>query len=101
MDGFADRDWAALARPGAVAGIYMGKRAARWMQGRLMMHGAAPDTPVTVVENASRPDQRTVAATLGTLADAVRGLDGPAVLMLGLAPREAAAPAEAAQEAAR
>ena len=89
MAGFADQDWAALARPGEVAGIYMGKRAARWMQGRLMMHGAAADTPVTLVENASRPEQRIVAATLATLPEAA-GLDGPALILYGLAPREAA-----------
>jgi uroporphyrin-III C-methyltransferase len=39
-----------------VAAIYMGKKSARFLQGRLMMHGAAPDTPVTIVENASRAD---------------------------------------------
>ena len=90
MDGFAEQDWRALAAPGAVAGIYMGKRAARFLQGRLMMHGAAPDTPVTIVENASRPDRRHVSARLAGLPDAVAGLEGPAVLLLGLAPREAA-----------
>jgi siroheme synthase len=37
--GFADHDWRALARPGEVAAIYMGKRAARFVQGRLLMHG--------------------------------------------------------------
>jgi uroporphyrin-III C-methyltransferase len=64
MHGFADQDWRGLARPGAVAAIYMGKTASRFVQGRLMMHGAAPDTPVTLVENASRHDQRVHAATL-------------------------------------
>ncbi|PWJ10913.1 siroheme synthase CysG [Jannaschia seohaensis] len=91
VKGFADQDWRALARPGEVAAIYMGKRAARWMQGRLMMHGAAPETPVTVVENASRPEQRIVAATLATLPDALNGVDGPALLLHGLAPRAAQA----------
>ncbi len=66
--GFAEHDWRALARPGAVAAIYMGKRAARFIQGRLIMHGADPATPVSVVENASRPDQRVIATTLGRLA---------------------------------
>ena len=93
MDGFADHDWAALARPGTVAAIYMAKRGARFLQGRLMMHGAAADTPVTIVENASRPDERIVGARLGTLADdlAQAGLTGPAILLYGLAPRAAAA----------
>ncbi|WGH78121.1 siroheme synthase CysG [Jannaschia ovalis] len=89
MKGFAEQDWAQLARPGEVAAIYMGKRAARWMQGRLMMHGAAPVTPVTLVENASRADQRIRAATLATLPDAVAEAAGPVVILLGLAPRRA------------
>lgn len=91
MKGFADQDWRALARPGEVAAIYMGKRAARWMQGRLLMHGAAPATPITIVENASRADQRTIAATLATLPEAVSDVTGPALLLHGLAPRAAEA----------
>ena len=89
VKGFADQDWRALAEPGAVAAIYMGKRAARWMQGRLLMHGGTPATPVTIVENASRPDQQIRAATLATLPDALTDIEGPAVLLLGLAPRAA------------
>ncbi|ABV92897.1 uroporphyrin-III C-methyltransferase [Dinoroseobacter shibae DFL 12 = DSM 16493] len=87
--GFADHDWRGLARPGQVAAIYMGKRAARFLQGRLLMHGAAPATPVTLIENVSRPDQRVVATDLAGLADAARTLTGPAILMYGLAPRDA------------
>jgi uroporphyrin-III C-methyltransferase len=92
MDGFADQDWTLLARRDEVAAIYMGKRAARWMQGRLLMHGADPATQVTAVENASRPNQRIAAATLATLPEAVTDMSGPALLLLGLAPREVALP---------
>ncbi len=91
--GFADHDWRALARPGEVAAIYMGKRAARFLQGRLLMHGADPATPVTVIENVSRTDQRILATTLArlepTLTEAT--LTGPALMFLGLAPRAALA----------
>lgn len=89
--GFADQDWRGLARPGAVAAIYMGKRAARFIQGRLLMHGAAAATPVTLIENATRPDQRIHAATLATLPAAAAACDGPAVMFWGLAPRAALA----------
>ncbi len=91
MDGFADHDWRHLATPGIVAAIYMGKRAARFVQGRLMMHGADPTTPVSVVENASRPDRRVLDCTLGTLSADLDDADlrGPAVMMLGIAPRSA------------
>jgi len=92
MKGFADHDWAALARPNEVAAIYMGKKSARFVQGRLLMHGAERNTPVTVIENASRPDQRVLSTTLSALpqdlADAQ--MTGPALTFYGLAPRAAA-----------
>lgn len=97
MAGLAEHDWRAMARPGAVAAVYMGKRAARFVQGRLLMHGADPATPVTLVENASRPDQRILASRLDRLpADlAAASVTGPAILLFGLAPAraEAALPA--------
>ncbi len=99
MAGFAEQDWRALARPGAVAAIYMGKAASRFLQGRLMMHGAAPDTPVTLVENASRPDQRLHAATLATLPATAAACSGPAVILWGLAPRAARTALPAIKEA--
>ena len=89
MAGFAEQDWRGMAQPGAVTAIYMGKSSARYLQGRLMMHGADPATSVTVVENVARPDQRIIAATLATLPDAVTDLAGPAVILYGLAPRRA------------
>lgn len=92
MDGFAEQDWRAMARPHEVTAIYMGKKSARFIQGRLMMHGAAHDTPVTLVENVSRPDQHILMATLATLSDAAATLVGPAVILYGLAPRADALP---------
>ena len=103
MQGYADHDWKSLARPGEVAAIYMGKRAARYIQGRLLMHGAAPNTPVSLVENASLPNQRILATTLAELPAALEAaaLSGPALTLLGLAPRNTAAAAPAlAQEIA-
>ncbi len=94
--GFADHDWKTLAQPGEVAAIYMGKKSARFIQGRLMMHGADPATPVTVIENASRPTQQILATTLADLEPALTNADlnGPALTFLGLAPRAALAAAE-------
>ncbi|MEX0349748.1 MAG: uroporphyrinogen-III C-methyltransferase [Paracoccaceae bacterium] len=92
MKGFADHDWAALARRGEVAAIYMGKKSARFIQGRLIMHGAVRNTPITLVENASRPDQRVLATTLDHLPTdlAQANMNGPVLTLYGLAPREAA-----------
>jgi len=63
------------------------------VQGRLLMHGADRATPVTVIENASRPEQRVLATTLDALpADLANAeMHGPALTFLGLAPRAAAA----------
>ena len=98
--GYADHDWRALAAPGEVAAIYMGKKSARFIQGRLLMHGADPLTPVTIVENASRPDQRVIATTLAEMEPTMTnaGLTGPAITFLGLAPRDAVAQAAKIRE---
>jgi uroporphyrin-III C-methyltransferase/precorrin-2 dehydrogenase/sirohydrochlorin ferrochelatase len=89
--GYADHDWRALAQPGEVAAIYMGKKSARFIQGRLLMHGANPETPVTVIENASRPTQRILSTRLSELEPELTNakFDGPALVFLGLAPRAA------------
>jgi len=93
VKGFAEQDWRGLARHGMVAAIYMGARGARFLQGRLLMHGASPDTPVTAVENASRVEARVIASTLAELPADLEAAapDGPVILMLGLAPRAAVA----------
>jgi len=100
--GYADHDWTALAAPGQVAAIYMGKKSARFIQGRLLMHGAAPTTAVTIIENVSRTDQQIIATTLSDLEPRLTqaNLQGPAIVFLGLAPRAAAAQAQQFEELA-
>ncbi len=92
-EGFAEHDWRALARPGEAFAIYMGVRGARFVQGRLLIHGASADTPVSAIENASRPNQKIVAGTLGQLPDLLKQhrIEGPAIIFVGLAPRAALA----------
>ncbi len=60
------------------------------------MHGARADLPVTAVESASRPEQRVIGTTLIDLPAALAAAapDGPVMILLGLAPRAAAAAAE-------
>jgi len=91
MRGFADHDWAALSRKGEVAAIYMGKASARFIQGRLLMHGADRATASTLIENASRVDQRVLETTLERLPQALEDtqFDGPLLTLFGLAPRAA------------
>ena len=55
------------------------------------MHGADRHTPVTVIENASRSDQRILSTTLDALPTALEAanMTGPALTFYGLAPRDA------------
>ncbi|MDX8353295.1 siroheme synthase CysG [Cognatiyoonia sp. IB215182] len=98
--GYADHDWRALAQPGEVAAIYMGKKSARFIQGRLLMHGADPVTPVTIIENVSRANQRIIATTLAEMEPTMTNanLTGPAITFYGLAPRDAAAQSQNLRE---
>ncbi|WP_313703583.1 uroporphyrinogen-III C-methyltransferase [Massilia sp.] len=66
---------------------YMGGREAAATAERLLAQGRSTDTPVVVVENCSRPDERIARLTL---ADLARGLDpahGPVLVMIGEALR--------------
>ena len=91
MKGFADHDWESLAKPNEVAAIYMGKKSARFFQGRLLMFGASPQTDISIVENASRTDMRILETNLGDLVETLHSNDvtGPALIFYGLAPRQA------------
>ncbi len=91
MKGFAEHDWRSLAQSGAVAAVYMGKRSARFVQGRLLMYGAPRDLPITVIENASRPDQRVLTTRLDLFSQDLSeaNLTGPALTFIGLEPRAA------------
>ena len=102
VDGFADQDWRVLAAPGAAAAVYMGKRAAGFLRGRLMMFGADPATPVTAVENATLPHERVINATLADLVEQLAEAEplGPVVLLYGIQAREAAHALAARQEEA-
>ncbi|MEM9778545.1 MAG: SAM-dependent methyltransferase, partial [Pseudomonadota bacterium] len=96
VKGFAEQEWRDLAKPGAVAAIYMGVKASAFLRGRLMIHGCAEDTPVTAIENASRADQRVIATSLLDLPEALEEAapNGPVMLFLGLSPRAAEAVAQ-------
>lgn len=87
--GFAEQDWKSLSAAGARAAVYMGVGAARFIQGRLLLHGAERSRPVCVVENASRPNQIVLSTTLENLPEALsaKGIKGPAILLIGYSAR--------------
>lgn len=87
VNGFTEQDWRGLSAPGVAAAIYMGKRAARFISGRLLMHGADSHTIVTAIENVSRPDQTIIETTVANLPTDLHANagDGPVILLLGIA----------------
>jgi uroporphyrinogen III methyltransferase/synthase len=78
-------DWAALARAGGTIVLYMGVKSLPRIAARLVEGGMSPDTPAAAVEWGTYPRQRTVVATLATLADAAArvGLDAPVITVIG------------------
>jgi uroporphyrin-III C-methyltransferase len=64
---------------------YMGGREATITAQRLLDQGRLPGTPVVVIENVSRPDQRVLRLTLDTLAHGLDTAHGPVLVMLGQA----------------
>lgn len=83
-----DLDWQSLADPAATLAIYMGKAAADEVSCNLRAAGLSGHTPVTVVENASLPEERHISTRLDLLAITAKSLgDGPALLLIGLALR--------------
>ena len=81
--GEPDLDWAVLSRPNHTVVVYMGLTTAPMLAERLVAAGRTPSTPVLVVENASRSDERRVLTRLAELPKAAAGLDGPALLVIG------------------
>ncbi len=62
---------------------YMGGREAIVTAQRMLDQGRRPETPVVVIENCSRPDQRILRLTLATLAHGLGPSHGPVLVMLG------------------
>ncbi|MGO9992185.1 MAG: siroheme synthase CysG [Steroidobacteraceae bacterium] len=90
VTGHADRngkqpDWRALAFPGTTAVFYMGLARLDHIVRKLLEHGAAVTLPAAIVAHATLPNQRVIAATLGTILDAASraALESPALLVVG------------------
>jgi len=74
-------DWDAVARVGGTIVILMAVARWRGISERLVEAGLDPSTPAAAVQWGTRPDQRTVRATLATLAD--HDLASPSVIVVG------------------
>ena len=81
----ADRlDWAALSRVETLV-VLMGAARLGEIAALLASHGKPPDTPVAIVENGTREDERVLTGTLGDIAEiaAAAGLASPATIVIG------------------
>lgn len=78
-------DWSALAALKNTLVVYMGVTKAETIAGKLIAHGRGDETPVAVVENGTRENQKIVKGALGELAALIEagGIKGPAVLVIG------------------
>jgi uroporphyrin-III C-methyltransferase/precorrin-2 dehydrogenase/sirohydrochlorin ferrochelatase len=78
-------DWASLAQPRQTLALYMGVAALGRIGPGLLAHGRAPSTPVAIVENGTRSDQRVTLTTLAALDDVARrgAIQSPALLIVG------------------
>ncbi len=76
-----DVDWDALARAGGTLVILMGAGRVAEIAKALIAGGRDPDAPVAAVRWGTRPEQRTLRATLATLADA--GVEAPSAIVVG------------------
>lgn len=74
-------NWRAVAQVGGTIVILMGVARIRAIADALIASGRSPDTPAAAVQWGTRPDQRTVRATLGTIAD--QPLGTPSVIVVG------------------
>jgi uroporphyrin-III C-methyltransferase len=78
---FAPVDWEAVARVGGTLVVLMGVTERAAIAAGLRRGGLAPDTPVAIIERASRPDSAERRTTLGNLA--ATAVQAPAVLVIG------------------
>ena len=78
-------DWQSLSRPNQTLVIYMGLMKSAHIQAQLLAAGRAADTPVAILENGTRPEQRVITGTLAQLAELIeqQQVQSPALLVIG------------------
>jgi uroporphyrinogen III methyltransferase/synthase len=78
-------DWAKLADPARTLVLLMATANLREIASELIAHGLEPQTPAAVVQDGTRPSQRTVLGRLDSIADDVAAAEigAPAVVVIG------------------
>lgn len=80
-----DVNWEALAQLNHTLVVYMGLTRADEIAAKLLAGGLAADTPVAIIENGCRKDQRDIISTLGEFPAAVirEQVQSPALIIVG------------------
>jgi len=93
--GGLDLDWPALAKRRQTLVVYMGVATAAELSAGLIGHGRDPATPVAVIENGTRPDERVCHGRLAELPGliAANAVTPPALIVIGEVVRLGAATA--------
>jgi uroporphyrin-III C-methyltransferase len=83
--GLSEQDWSGLAGKGRTLVIYMGVATAEAIAEKLIADGLAPEMPVAVIENATRPAMRVLRSPLAGLPDLIarHKVKSPAVIVIG------------------
>lgn len=81
----SEPDWHSMSKTNQTLVIYMGLMKAAHIQQQLINAGRSASTPVAIIENGSRPEQRIVTGTLAQLASLINQhqLGSPALLVIG------------------
>jgi uroporphyrin-III C-methyltransferase/precorrin-2 dehydrogenase/sirohydrochlorin ferrochelatase len=80
-----DIDWASLADPSATTAVYMPVRTLAELATRAVAQGLDPRTPAVAIAQATREDERVVAATIAQLPGRLEAepLEGPVLVLIG------------------
>jgi uroporphyrinogen III methyltransferase / synthase len=78
-------NWSALAKTGGTIVLYMGLKTLPAIAAALIEGGMSPDVPAAAVQWGTRSKQRTVTATIATIAEvaAAEGLSAPVITVIG------------------
>lgn len=84
-DNTVNLNWNALAQKNSTLVIYMGLTGLAVISTQLIRHGLSKYTPVAVIQNATRPDQKVVTGTLQTIQTEVNRakIESPAIIIIG------------------
>ncbi len=84
-DGVLGLDWDMLVRPQQTVAVYMGLSNLGHLAREIVEKGLSPETPVAIVDNGTRENQKVIVGTISSIEEKAReaGIRGPAVIIIG------------------